>query len=54
MDDVITRDAVLFHKFGGMMSIRLVSVVAVALGAGHNDGPVFSSSSSGESRDGSE
>jgi len=31
-----------------------MSVVAVALGASHNDGPVVSSGSGGDSRDGSE
>ena len=40
MDDLVTRDAVLEHDLHGVVRVSLMTVVAVGVGASHNDGPM--------------
>jgi len=40
MNDLITRDAILKHKLDSVMGISLMTIVAIGVGASHNDSPV--------------
>ena len=40
VDNVLTRNSIIEHDLNGMMRIGLMSVVAVGVGASHDDSPV--------------
>ncbi len=40
MDDLVTGDTVLHHDLDGVMGVSLMTVVAVGVGASHDDSPV--------------
>ena len=55
MDNVLTGNTVFEHNLDGVMGVSLMTVVAVGVGASHDDGPMgLGGSSEGSKSSGSE